>query len=134
MYNFSKLHNLFLSVIENLKGNRTFIEIKNNKDTSNSITCYSIAGYQLNIYCYKKQYIYKYDNWFVPTKKYTSYRIFCVPTNGTPDDLTKICELDITLPALLPSCSSDIQQCKAAVAAYVDILTEHLNENKFKVN
>lgn len=113
---------------EGLKGEKTVYEVKLPKNALGHLVGFAVSGYEVRIYCQKKQYERKYKNWFVPDKRMVLYRVFSVVTNDAPERLKEACELDIDIPCQLSSFVDDEGQKDAAILAYLDILAHRLEE------
>lgn len=91
---------------------------------------YSVSGFTIEIFCQRKRYRRYYDNWFVPNNDHIAYRVFSVVSSDAPDILKQACELDLDIPALLPSFVPDEGQREEVVKAYLDLLIQRLGEHR----
>jgi hypothetical protein len=113
--------------LEKLKGKKTLHEVKLPKNALGHLVGFAVSGYEVRIYCQKKQYKRKYDNWFVRDKSMVVYRVFSVVTNDAPDRLKEACELDVDIPCQLSPFVDDEGQKDAAILAYLDLLASRLD-------
>lgn len=113
--------------LEKLKGKKTLHEVKLPKNALGHLVGFAVSGYEVRIYCQKKQYKRKYDNWFVPDKNMVVYRVFSVVTNDAPERLKEACELDVDIPCQLSPFVDDEGQKDAAILAYLDLLATRLD-------
>lgn len=112
--------------LEQLKGQRVIKEIHHPHNAMGYLAGYSISGYSIQIFCQRKHYRRYYDNWFIPNQDHIAYHVYSVVSSDAPDVLKQACELDLDIPALLPSAVSDEGQREEAVKAYLDLLIERL--------
>jgi hypothetical protein len=112
---------------EKLKGHTTVHEVKLPKNALGHLVGFAITGYEVRIYCQKKQYKRKYENWFIPDKNMVVYRVFSVVTNDAPERLKEACELDVDIPCQLSTVVDDDGQRDAAILAYLDLLAAKLD-------
>lgn len=92
-------------------------------DLGAQLTGYSVAGYQIRVYCQEKLYVREFLWWQLPARRYCTFRVFGKVTSDAPDALRRACDyLDVNLPRLRPGFVSTQLQKEAAVSAYLDIL------------
>ncbi len=111
---------------EKLKGRKTVYEVRLPKNALGHLTGFNVSGYEVSIYCQKKQYKRKYDNRFIPDEFMTVYHVFSAVSNDAPEKLRAACELEADLPCQLSSFVDDEGQKEAAVLAYLDLLAQKL--------
>lgn len=120
------LSGIFL-YFEKLKGKKTVYEIRLPKNALGHLTGLNVSGYEVRIYCQKKQYKRSYDNRFIPDKYMTVYNVFSVVSSDAPEKLRDACELEADIPCQLSSFIDDDGQKDAAIQAYLDLLAHRLN-------
>lgn len=123
------LGSLFL-LIERIKGEKEFIEIKSPHQALGFLVGRNVMGYAISIYCQKIKYRNTYKSRLVPDHHYKLYRVFSTVTSQAPEELIKACELDIPIPALLPFFFTDAEQRDAAIDAYVAMLIQEVQNNR----
>lgn len=131
MYILIRVISYFLIVTEFLKGRKTITEIKYPINEKEYLEV-NFNNCQLKIYCHKKQFRRSYDYWLIPNGHHSVYSVFSVITDSAPDELKKACQLKLDIPALLPEVVEDEYQRLTVMHAYLDILIEELDRNKFK--
>lgn len=124
---FKSLLNAFFLYLEKLKGRKTVYEVKLPKHALGHLAGFAVAGFEVRIYCQKKQYKRSYDNRFIPDKYMAVYSVFSVVSNDAPERLRQACELVADIPCQLSSFVSDEGQKDAAIQAYLDLLVHKLN-------
>lgn len=122
----SLLSDLFL-YFEKLKGKKTVYEIKLPKNALGQLVGYAVDGYEIRIYCQKKQYKRQYNSRLIPDKDTVVYRVFSVVSSDAPDLLREACELDVDIPCQLSALVDDEGQKDAAIQAYLDLLAAKLS-------
>jgi hypothetical protein len=120
----------FLLFLRKLKGQYSIEEIKHPKNVLGSLTGYSVSGYTIEIFCQRRHYRRYYDHWFVPNEDHVAYHVFSTVSSDAPDILKKACELDLDIPALLPSFVPDEGQREEVVRAYLDLLIQRLGQHR----
>lgn len=130
----NSLLSAFIILVEQLKGNKVFQEIKHPRNCLGQLAGYSIAGYRIEIFCQRKHYRRVYEAWFIPNTNHIAYRVFSVVTADAPERLKEACKLDIDIPALLPEIVGDHMLRQAAVDAYLDILIEKLGPDESELS
>lgn len=127
MQSLKRMLSVVFLFLEKLKGKKTLHEVKLPKNALGHLVGFAVSGYEVRIYCQKKQYKRKYDNWFVRDKSMVVYRVFSVVTNDAPDRLKEACELDVDIPCQLSPFVDDEGQKDAAILAYLDLLASRLD-------
>lgn len=113
---------------ERWKGAKTVYEIKSPQNNLGSMQGYSIRGYQLTIFCQRREYQVSYDKWYVPNHKRYTYCVTSLVTNDAPDALKVACELDIDLPAFVSHYNFEQVIFSSVVNAYLDLLEKRLGK------
>lgn len=113
---------------ERFKGTKTVYEIKGPENALGNLQGYSVRGYQITIFCQRKEYVAVYDSKWTPNRKRVLYRVFGVVTNDAPQALKKACELDIHLPSFISPLNMDAEVRRACVHAYLDLLEKKLEK------
>lgn len=108
------------------KGTKTVHEIESHKNTLGHLKGYCVRGYQLTIFCQRREYLVKYDKWYIPNYRRYTYRVMSVVTNDAPPVLKKACELDIDLPCFVSHFHFNEILVKSAVHAYLDLLEKRV--------
>lgn len=116
----------FFLYLERLKGRKTVYEVRLPKNALGHLTGFAVYGYEVSIYCQKKQYKRSYENRFIPDKYMSVYHVFSVVSNDAPERLREACELEADIPCQLSSFVDDEGQKQAAVLAYLDLLAHKL--------
>lgn len=120
----------FLLLIRRFKGHYFVEEIKHPKNTLGSLIGYSVSGYTIEIFCQKRHYRRHYDSWFVPNEDHVAYHVFSTASSGAPEILKQACQLDLDIPALLPSFVPDEGQREEVVRTYLDLLIQRLGPER----
>jgi len=131
---FARMLCWLLSFFQRLKGHYSVEEIKHPRNALGSLTGYSLSGYTIEIFCQRRHYRRYYDNWFVPNKDHIAYHVFSVVSSDAPTVLKQACELDLDIPALLPSFVPDEGQREEVVHAYLDLLIHRLGPSRDLAN
>lgn len=113
---------------ERWRGPKTVHEIRQPDDALGSLKGFAVRGYEIIIYCQRKEYKVKYERWYVPNRQYRTYQVFSVVTNDAPKALKRACELDVDLPALISNWSFDNEIRRAQVMAYLDLLEKRMTK------
>lgn len=116
-----------LLYLERLKGKKTVYEVKLPKNALGHLVGYAVSGYEVRIYCQKKQYKRMYDSRLIPDKDTVLFRVFSVVSNDAPALLREACELDVDIPCQLSPLIDDEGQKDAAIQAYLDMLAAKLD-------
>lgn len=111
-----------LLLFERWRGPKTVYEIKRPDNSLGCLKGFTVRGYELAIYCQRKEYHVKYDRWYIPNRVRVTYNVFSVVTNDAPVALRKACELDVDLPALIHNWHFDNEVRRSQVHAYLDLL------------
>lgn len=111
-----------LMVYERWKGTKTVYEVKGPENALGNLQGYCVRGYQLTIFCQRKEYRVRYDKWYVPNYSRYVYRVTSLVTNDAPKALKTACELDVDLPAFVGGCNFNTVVFKSVVNAYLDLL------------
>lgn len=119
-----------LSLFERLRGPKTVYEIKRPQNTLGSLKGFAVRGYEIVIYCQRKEYHVKYDRWYIPDRIEATYNVFSTVTSDAPQALRDACELDVELPALIHDWNFNNVIRRAQVHAYLDLLEARMNKNE----
>lgn len=119
-----------LLLFERLRGSKTVYESKRPDNSMGSLKGFTVRGYEVAIYCQRKEYHVKYDRWYIPNRVRVTYNVFSVVTNDAPKALRKACELDVDLPALIHNWNFDNEIRRAQVLAYLDLLERRMSKNE----
>lgn len=122
----SNLRAVLMMLLEYFKGPRTVSETKSAENALGSLQGYSVRGYQITIFCQRKEYFVHYHKRYIPNTRRTTYRVFSAVSNDAPAALKKACELDVDLPNFISWSNFDNEIRRAAVHAYLDLLDKHL--------
>lgn len=120
-------------LFEKLKGQQKVEELHSTQTLVGHLTGYSVAGYEIRLFCQKRRYLKKYSRWFVPDQIHTLYHVYSSVSNDAPANLKTVCELDLNIPAMTPSFVSEKLQKEAAIHAYLDILIAKLKQQAVPV-
>jgi len=115
------------SRLENLKGKRVF-EKQHSLSVSNSVKVISVDETSVTIFVTRTDWFYRYSLWLLPKKKFSTFKVSSFASHNASQRLIDVCELEITIPALLPWFFSDEMQADAVVMAYVDVLFERMKK------
>jgi hypothetical protein len=119
-----------LMLFQCLRGPKTVIEIKRPENALGSLNGFTVRGYEIAIYCHRKEYQIQYARWYVPNRRVVTYSVFSVVSNNAPAALRKACELEIELPALVHNWSFDNDIRRHQVLAYLDLLESRMCANR----
>jgi hypothetical protein len=111
-----------LSCFERFRGPKTVYELERARNCMGGLRGFTVRGYEIVIYCQRKEYQVKYDRWYIPDRIESTYKMFSVVTNDAPEALKRACELEVELPGLIHSWNFDRKICRAQVHAYLDLL------------
>lgn len=118
-----------LLLFERLRGPKTVYEIKRPSNSLGSLKGFTVCGYDIAIYCQRKEYHVKYDRWYVPDRVEVSYQVFSVTSRDAPKALQEACALDVELPALIHHWNFDNVIRRAQVHAYLDMLEARMRHH-----
>lgn len=111
-----------LALWEKVRGTKTVHEIKGPENALGSLKGYTVRGYELTIFIQRKEYVVKYDRWYIPNTKHHTYRVMSLVTNDAPEALKKACELDVDLPGFIHPFNFKDEIRRSVVRAYIDML------------
>lgn len=97
---------------------------------ANSLRVIHQSGYDITIYCQRQEYVKEHPCWLVPKETYRVYHVFSTTTYDAPELIKQACKLEATFPPLLPIYVLDEMHKRAAIDAYVDLLTDKLKALK----
>lgn len=117
-----------LFLFERWRGPKTVYERRQPNNQLGCLKGFAVRGYEIIIYCQRKQYVVEYERWYVPNRVTTTYQVFSVVTNDAPKALRKACELDVDLPALVHNWNFDNEIRRAQVLAYLDLLEKRMSK------
>lgn len=117
-----------LLCLERIKGPKKVYEIKRPANAMGCLKGFTVRGYELAIYCQRKEYHVKYDRWYIPNRITVTYNVFSRVTNDAPKALQKACELDVDLPALVHNWNFDNEVRHAQIDAYLDLLEARMKQ------
>lgn len=117
---------VLLMLYERWKGTKTVHEVKGPGNALGNLQGYCVRGYQLTIFCQRKEYRVKYDKWYIPNRSRYTYRVTSLVTNDAPCVLKQACELDVDLPAFVSRFNFDQVIFKSVVNAYLDLLEKRI--------
>lgn len=113
-------------LLDRMKGERCVSEIALRDSLTGHLTGYSISGYEIRLYCRRIQYRRVFKRWWVPSEDFCVYRVFSIVSHTAPPLLKKACELDISLPEMVPHFVDTMKQKEMVIQAYLDILIEKI--------
>lgn len=117
-----------LFLFERIRGPKTVHEVKRPGNEMGSLKGFAVRGYEIAIYCHRKEYHVIYQRWWIPNRLKVTYNVFSVVSNDAPKALRKACELDVDLPALVHNWNFDNEIRRAQVLAYLDLLEKRMNK------
>lgn len=117
---------LLMLFIGRLKGSKTVYETHSADNALGSLRGYSVRGYEITIFCQRKQYAVKYDKWYIPNVMRTSYRVVGVVTNDAPEALKQACDIYLDLPSFISESNFSHEIRRSVVLAYLDLLEKRL--------
>jgi hypothetical protein len=113
---------------ERITGTKTVYEIKGPNNALGNLYCKTNNGYQLTIFCQRKEYLVKYDRWFIPNKSINTYRVMSLAVGDVPCAIRKACELDVDLPQFVTTVAPEPYIAKTMINAYLDLLQAKLGK------
>lgn len=119
-----------LFLFERARGPKTVTELKRAGNEMGSLKGFAIRGYEIAIYCQRKEYHIRYDRWWIPDRVEVTYNVFSVVSSEAPKALRQACERDVDLPALIHNWNFDNEIRRAQVNAYLDLLEKRLTKNE----
>ncbi len=128
MGHFKTLIAVVFFLYERWRGPKTVYEVKLPSHALGSLKGFAVRGYEIIIYCQRKEYHVKYVKWYVPDTVHVTYQVFSVVTNDAPKALKKACELDVDLPALVHNWNFNNEIRRAQVLAYLDLLEKRMSK------
>lgn len=81
-----------------------------------------LSGYEIVIHCQERQYLCKYERWFIPNRLVRVYRVHASTSEDAPPALQKACDIEVTFPPLLFGWFSTLYQQQFAMQAFADLL------------
>ena len=119
-----------LWILERTRGTKSVIEVKRTNNELGSLKGFAIRGYEVAIYCQRKEYSIRYDHWYIRDRTKLTYNVFSVVSNDAPKALRIACELDVDLPALVSNWNFDNEIRRAQVHAYLDLLEKRMLQHE----
>lgn len=119
---------IILLLFERCRGPKTVYEIKRIDNELGSLKGFSLRGYEVAIYCQRKEYHIVYQRWYIPNRTRMTYNVFSVVSADAPISLKKACELDVDLPSLINNWHFDNEIRRAQVHAYLDLLEKRMRK------
>jgi len=113
---------LLFMLYDRIKGTKTVYEILGPNNALGNLQYTTDCGYQLTIFCQRKEYLVKYDKWYIPNRSHRTYRVMSLATGDVPCKLQKACELDIDLPSMVSNVAPEKYIAKTMINAYLDLL------------
>jgi hypothetical protein len=95
-------------------------------ERANTLRVIHQSGYDITIYCQRKEFLKEYEWDAIPVRTYTVYYVFSRATYDAPELMKQACRLEVTFPPLIPEFADEEIQKRAAIDAYVDLLTDKL--------
>ena len=123
---YNRFASRFYSLVEKVKGRSTLNYIPTQKNLVEDLTAYSIAEYEIRIFCHQERFRRKYDHWYIPSEIMISYRVYGVVTNNAPDNLRDVCEFDVRVGIEHSKFIWDYDSKQIAIKTYLDVLIERL--------
>jgi hypothetical protein len=111
-----------LMLFEYLRGTNTVTEIKRPENALGDLRGFTVRGFEIAIYCHRREYHVRYSRWYVPNRTLYSYNVFSVVGHDAPEPLRKACELDVDIPSLVHRWNFDSMIRIRQVNAYLDLL------------
>lgn len=111
---------------ERVRGPKTVSLITTLDNQSGQLRGITVRGYEITIFCHRKEYYVAYDRWCVPNRTLVSYQVFSVVSSDAPQALHKACELDVDFPTLAHPWNFNSELRKQHVQAYLDLLERRL--------
>jgi len=115
-------------IIDNVKGDYTIQAFPSQAVVMDNLTAKSVEGYQVVIYCQKKQVVQRFRKWYIPDCHMNKYRVFSVPSETAPVELKEACELDVCIDQLFPNTPNDFVQKEVVIGAYLERLLNSLRK------
>lgn len=109
-----------------LRGEIQVKEVFHNNRLIGSLLVSSFHGYDIEVFCQKRQYMRKHLKSRLRGKIHTVFDVYCELDGYPPDVLYKACQTRITFPALLPLYMDDKYHVTALVNAYLDMIQKLL--------
>jgi hypothetical protein len=95
-------------------------------ERANTLRVIHQSGYDITIYCQRKEFLKEYEWDAMPTQTYVVYYVFSRATFDAPELIKQACRLEVTFPPLVPQYLDEEVQKRAAIDAYVDLITDKL--------
>lgn len=105
-----------------LRGNATIREVFQHNRSIGSLRVDVFFGYDLEVYCYRRQYVKEFDRSIFRPKLYTVYDVGCRVSGDPPSILKKALQTRITFPPLASVYLEDSIHVKLLVNAYLDMI------------
>jgi len=104
------------------------------KHLMGTLLIYSVAGVALNLslYCEKKYYRRKHDNWFLSGSPDPTYRIYSkLDETATPLEKRRF-EIDLLFPSILPVTVSEVEHRDKAISLFTNVIRQRISDHKEK--
>jgi hypothetical protein len=125
MFVFKRLVTQVFLWLESVKGPKKVSQaVVIQTERANSLRVIHQSGYDITIYCQRKEFLKEYEWDAMPSRTYVVYYVFSRPTPDAPDLIQQACRLEVTFPPLVPEYVEDEIQKRAAIDAYVDLITD----------
>jgi len=120
----------YLWLLERIRGTKSVVEVKRTSNELGSLKGFAIRGFEVAIYCQRKEYSIRYDRWYIRDRTRMTYNVFSVVSNDAPKALRIACELDVDLPALVSNWNFDNEIRRTQVHAYLDLLEKRMLQHE----
>ncbi len=118
--------NIIYRVFASFNGSIIVSRSFNHSKPIGSLRVITIDDYVIEVYCYKRQYLFKKARSIFGDKNKIVYDLSCRIEGSAPEILLLASELKVTLPPLVPSFVDEDYHLKILVNAYLDILKHEL--------
>lgn len=118
----------FYQLIALLNGSTSVREVFHHNRSIGSLYVKAFDGYELEVFCFKRQYLIKRQNSFFKGKIHTVFDVHCKISGEPPPMLIKVCQTKITFPPLIPVFLEESFHVHVLVNAYLDLIQRLLHE------
>jgi hypothetical protein len=129
MTTIARVLSFLVLLLERIKGEQVFVLARLDPKAISHLVGQSLIDYEIHIHCQRKQYAKIYRRWPWLKRTYVLYRVFSVITGTAPRDIVEACQIEVDIPAQLPSFVDDDLQRMKAVNAYLDLVIARLTKS-----
>lgn len=111
-------------------GPRSLTEITSPRANIEAMAATSIEGFTTTIHCQERQYLCRFERWYVRDHVVCSYFVFATIQGVASPRHIEACSMERSFPKLLHPWIPSASQKEAAIEAYLDLLLDRLQRGQ----